>query len=108
MSCRTAAAGSGQCVRACAVAAGPELPADPAGGCKRGGRVPHWYLPAALCARRRRRDGALGGDGGDAAAHHHRHHSGQVLVMVTAGKTTQALTSRKKDKETAANDGIAE
>ena len=76
MSCRTAAAGSGQCVRACAAAAGPELPADPAGGCKRGGRVPHWYLPAALCARRRRRDGALGGDGGDAAAHHHRHHSG--------------------------------
>ena len=31
-----------------------------------------------------------------------------VLVMVTAGKTTQALTSRKKNKETAANDGIAE
>jgi holin-like protein len=31
-----------------------------------------------------------------------------VLVMVTAGKTTQALTSRKKDKEAAANDGIAE
>ena len=30
------------------------------------------------------------------------------LVMVTAGKTTQALTSRKKNKETAANDGIAE
>ena len=29
MSCRTAAAGSGQCVRACAAAAGPELPADP-------------------------------------------------------------------------------
>lgn len=31
-----------------------------------------------------------------------------VLVMVTAGKTTQALTSRKKNKETVANDGIAE
>lgn len=31
-----------------------------------------------------------------------------VLVMVTAGKTTQALTSHKKDKEAAANDGIAE
>ena len=31
-----------------------------------------------------------------------------VLVMVTAGKTTQALTSRKKNKETAADDGIAE
>ena len=31
-----------------------------------------------------------------------------VLVMVTAGKTTQALTSRKKSKEAAANDGIAE
>lgn len=31
-----------------------------------------------------------------------------VLVMVTAGKTTQALTSRKKNKEAAANDGIAE
>lgn len=31
-----------------------------------------------------------------------------VLVMVTAGKTTQALISRKKNKETAANDGIAE
>ena len=31
-----------------------------------------------------------------------------VLVMVTAGKTTQALTGRKKDKEAAANDGIAE
>jgi len=31
-----------------------------------------------------------------------------VLVMVTAGKTTQALTSRKKDKEAAADDGIAE
>ena len=31
-----------------------------------------------------------------------------VLVMVTAGKTPQALTSRKKNKETAANDGIAE
>ncbi|MBD9045638.1 MAG: CidA/LrgA family protein [Faecalibacterium prausnitzii] len=31
-----------------------------------------------------------------------------VLVMVTAGKTTQALTSRKKNKETVADDGIAE
>ena len=31
-----------------------------------------------------------------------------VLVMVTAGKTTQALSSRKKSKEAAANDGIAE
>ena len=31
-----------------------------------------------------------------------------VLVMVTAGKTTQALTSRKKNKAAAANDGIAE
>ena len=31
-----------------------------------------------------------------------------VLVMVTAGKTTQALTSRKKSKEAAADDGIAE
>lgn len=31
-----------------------------------------------------------------------------VLVMVTAGKITQALTSRKKSKEAAANDGIAE
>lgn len=31
-----------------------------------------------------------------------------VLVMVTAGKTTQALTIRKKDKEAAADDGIAE
>ena len=31
-----------------------------------------------------------------------------VLVMVTAGKTTQALTSCKKNKETVANDGIAE
>lgn len=31
-----------------------------------------------------------------------------VLVMVTAGKTTQALSNRKKDKEAAANDGIAE
>lgn len=31
-----------------------------------------------------------------------------VLVMVTAGKTTQALTGRKKDKEAAANDGITE
>lgn len=31
-----------------------------------------------------------------------------VLVMVTAGKTTQALTCRKKNKEAAANDGIAE
>lgn len=31
-----------------------------------------------------------------------------VLVMVTAGKTTQALASRKKSKEAAANDGIAE
>ena len=31
-----------------------------------------------------------------------------VLVMVTAGKPTQALTSRKKNKETAANDGIAD
>ena len=31
-----------------------------------------------------------------------------VLVMVSAGKTTQALTSRTKNKETAANDGIAE
>ena len=31
-----------------------------------------------------------------------------VLVMVTAGKTTQALSSRKKSKEAAADDGIAE
>lgn len=31
-----------------------------------------------------------------------------VLVMVTAGKTTQALSNRKKSKEAAANDGIAE
>mgnify|MGYP001020031206 CR=1 FL=1 len=31
-----------------------------------------------------------------------------VLVMVTAGKTTQALSNRKKIKEAAANDGIAE
>lgn len=31
-----------------------------------------------------------------------------VLVMVTAGKTTQALSNRKKNKEAAANDGIAE
>ena len=31
-----------------------------------------------------------------------------VLVMVTAGKTTQALTSRKKNKEAVADDGIAE
>lgn len=31
-----------------------------------------------------------------------------VLVMVTAGKITQALSSRKKSKEAAANDGIAE
>lgn len=31
-----------------------------------------------------------------------------VLVMVTAGKTTQALSSSKKSKEAAANDGIAE
>ena len=31
-----------------------------------------------------------------------------VLGMVTAGKTTQALTSRKKNNVTAANDGIAE
>lgn len=31
-----------------------------------------------------------------------------VLVMVTAGKTTQALSSRKKNKEAAASDGIAE
>ena len=31
-----------------------------------------------------------------------------VLVLASAGRTTQALTSRKKNKETAANDGIAE
>lgn len=31
-----------------------------------------------------------------------------VLVMVTAGKTTQALSNHKKSKEAAANDGIAE
>ena len=31
-----------------------------------------------------------------------------VLVMVTAEKPPQALPSRKKNKETAANDGIAE
>ena len=31
-----------------------------------------------------------------------------VLVLASAGRTTQALTSRKKDKEAAANDGIAE
>lgn len=31
-----------------------------------------------------------------------------VLVMVTAGKTTQALSNRKKSKEAAVNDGIAE
>ena len=31
-----------------------------------------------------------------------------VLVMVTAGKTTQALSNRKMSKEAAANDGIAE
>ena len=33
---------------------------------------------------------------------------GEMLLPILIGKTTQALTSRKKNKETAANDGIAE
>ena len=107
MSCRTAAAGSGQCVRACAAAAGPELPADPSGGCKRGvfltGIFPLLFVPAAAGVME------LWAEMGKmllpiiiAII------PVTVLVMVTAGKTTQALTSRKKNKETAANDGIAE
>lgn len=108
MSCRTAAAGSGQCVRACAAAAGLnfrliQLEDVKEVGVFLTGIFPLLFVPAAAGVME------LWAEMGEmllpiiiAII------PVTVLVMVTAGKTTQALTSRKKNKETAADDGIAE